>query len=170
MDPIGIIQVILTIITAVMIVGFAGILYFLQRIDRALAGEQQRIAASGKATFAQPAQAPARTQKEFDPKAIGSLEEHLRAIGEKYRLASLTLATSDGLLIGSTRSGAQDEAAQYSYLYTQGTLRDETGAELFDIPHRGEKVIGIARPSERLPADLMSALKQDARDALQRWV
>jgi hypothetical protein len=100
----------------------------------------------------------------------GSLEEYLGAIGEKYSLASFTLATADGLLIGSTRPGAQDEAAQYSYLYTQGKLQDETGAELLGIPHRGETVIGIARPSEHLSADLMNALEQDTRDALRHWV
>ncbi|WP_292392332.1 hypothetical protein [Methanoculleus sp. UBA303] len=98
-----------------------------------------------------------------------SLEEYLGAIGEKYSLTSFTLATADGLLIGSTRPGGEDEAARYSYLYTQGRLQDETGAELLGIPYRGETVVGIARPSEHLSAELMSALEQDTRDALRHW-
>jgi len=104
------------------------------------------------------------------PGTPGVLEECLGTITEKYNLASFTLATADGLLIGSTKRGAEDEAARYSYLYTQGTLQDETGAELLGIPHHGETVIGIARPSEPLSPELASALEQDTRDVLQHWV
>lgn len=176
MDSTGIIQILLAIITAVMIAGFAGILYFLSRIDRALTGKGPQgtpgVAAAPREpdSVAAPVRESPRPLNEIDPRKMGSLEEYLGAIGEKYRLASFTLATADGLLIGSTRSGAQNEAAQYSYLYTQGKRHDETGAELLGIPYRGETVIGIAHPSEQLSADLMSALERDTRDALRHWV
>ncbi len=176
MDSAGIIQIFLAIITAVLIAGFAGILYFLQKIDRVLAGKELKSPHGAMVTHGepgsvvQPVRESPRPLKDLDPQKMGSLEEYLGAIGEKYSLASFTLATADGLLIGSTRPGAQDEAAQYSYLYTQGKLQDETGAELLGIPHRGETVIGIARPSEHLSADLMNALEQDTRDALRHWV
>lgn len=165
----------LAIITVVVIAGFAGVLYFRSKIERALAGEQQKsvpaaVAYGETGSVVQTVQERAPPLKTIDPREMGSLEEYLGAIGEKYSLASFTLATSDGLLIGSTRPDAQGEAAQYSHLYTQGKLRDETGAELLGIPYRGETVIGIARPSEHLSADVMSALEQDTRDALRHWV
>ncbi|MDV2482271.1 hypothetical protein F8E02_09725 [Methanoculleus sp. Wushi-C6] len=166
----------LVVIMAVVIAGFAGILYFFRKIEQALAAERQSCSPGVTATqggsggAAQPLQRPVPSLDEIDPKKIGSLEEYLGAIGQKYGLASFTLATADGLLIGSTKAGAQGEAAQYSYLYTQGRLHDETGAELLGIPYRGETVIGIARPSEHLSADLMSALEQDTQDALRHWV
>lgn len=170
-------DVFLAVITLVVIAGFAGILYFLSRIERTLAGEQQQSTPAPTVAYGEPDSAvrppvgePARPFDEIDPQRIGSLEEYLGAIGEKYSLASFTLATADGLLIGSTKPDAQGEAAQYSYLYTQGKLQDETGAELLGIPHRGETVIGIARPSEGLSAEMMSALKEDTLDALRHWV
>lgn len=173
MDSTGIIQIFLALITAVVIAGFAGVLYFLSNIERALAAERQNRAPEAAAVRGEPVgtvREPVQARKTINIDRAGSLEECLGAIGEKYNLASFTLATADGLLIGSTRPGAQGEAAQYSYLYTRGKLRDETGAELLGIPYRGETVIGIARPSEHLSADQMSALEQDTLDTLRHWV
>jgi hypothetical protein len=175
MDSTGIIQVFLVILTVTVIAGFAGVLYFLSKILEALAGQQPtnapRIAETREpGVVAQPAPiAPARSPEGIDPRGMGSLEETLGAISERYNLASFTLATTDGLLIGSTKPGGEDEAARYSYLYTQGR-QDETGAELIGVPYRGETVVGIAHPSEHLSAEQMSALEQDIRDTLQHWV
>ncbi|MFA7562267.1 MAG: hypothetical protein WCY70_02385 [Methanoculleus sp.] len=101
---------------------------------------------------------------------MGSLEETLGAISEKYSLLSLTLATADGLLIGSTKPGSENEAARYSHLYSQGKRHEEGGTELLGISYRGETVVGIAHPSEHLSSELMSALEQDIRETLQHWV
>ncbi len=171
MDSTGIIQFFLLIIAITAVAGFAGVIYYLGEIYRALTrpepeGSSGVAGARGAPDLAGSAPLP----KEIDPRNAGSLEECLGAITEKYRLASFTLATADGLLIGSTKRGAEDEAARYSYLYTQGTLQDETGAELLGISHHGETVIGIARPSEPLSTELASALEQDTRDVLQHWV
>ncbi|WP_214019790.1 hypothetical protein [Methanoculleus sp.] len=177
MDSTGIIQVFLVIITVTVIAGFAGVLYFLSKICEALAGQQPAKAPHAARTreepgvVTQPAPVePAMSPAKIDPRNMGSLEETLGAISEKYSLAAFTLATTDGLLIGSTKPGGEDEAARYSYLYTQGRLHDETGAELIGIPYRGETVVGIAHPSEHLSAEQMSALEQDIRDTLQHWV
>lgn len=171
MDSIGIIQIFLLIITITVVAGFASVVYFLGEIYRALTRPEPEASPGvtndrGAPDLAGSAPLP----KGIDPRNAGSLEECLGTITEKYNLASFTLATADGLLIGSTKRGAEDEAARYSYLYTQGTLQDETGAELLGIPHHGETVIGIARPSEPLSPELASALEQDTRDVLQHWV
>ncbi len=177
MDSTGIIQVFLVIITATVIAGFAGVLYFLSKIFEALAGQRPtkapRVAGTKgePAIIAQPVHVePARSLDQIDPRNMGSLEETLGAISKKYSLASFTLATTDGLLIGSTKPGSEEEAARYSHLYTQGRLHDEAGAELLGVPYRGETVVGIAHPSEHLSAEQMSALEQDIRDTLQHWV
>ena len=176
MDSTGIIQVFLLIITVTVVAGISGILYLLTKIYQTLTWQQPgdapeiRGAQEEPGGAAQPAPGSRSSLKEIDPLNAGSLEECLGAIGEKYRLASFTLATTDGLLIGSTKPGAQDEAARYSYLYARGDQQDETGAELLGIPHHGETVVGIARPTEPLSTELMSALKQDTRDVLQHWV
>ncbi|WOX55717.1 MULTISPECIES: hypothetical protein [unclassified Methanoculleus] len=151
------------------IAGFAGVLYLLSTIARALTGKQQEAVSNAPGTKPAPVK-PAISPGTIDPGHMRSLEENLGAIREKYSLASFTLATADGLLISSTGPGGEDEAARYSHLYAQGNLRDETGVELLGIPYRGETVIGIARPSEHLSAELMNALGQDTQNALQHWV
>ncbi|MCM2466763.1 hypothetical protein [Methanoculleus oceani] len=177
MDSTGIIQILLVIITVTVIAGFAGILYFLSKIYEALPGQRPGVAPhiaatpGGPVNVAQPSSVkPARSSGVIDPRSMGSLEETLGAISKKYSLASFTLATTDGLLIGSTKPGGDDEAARYSHLYTQGRLHDETGVELLGVPYRGETVVGIAHPSEHLSAEQMSTLEQDIRDTLQHWV
>lgn len=171
MDSTGITQFFLLIITITAVAGFAGIIYFLGEIYRTLT----RLESGGSSGVTEARGAPdlagsAPLPKTIDPRSAGSLEECLGAITEKYSLASFTLATADGLLIGSTKRGAEDEAARYSHLYTEGKLQDETGAELLGVSHHGETVIGIARPSEPLSPELASALEQDTRDVLQHWV
>ncbi|MCK9297475.1 hypothetical protein HL657_10345 [Methanoculleus sp. YWC-01] len=177
MDSSGIIQIFLVSITVAVIAGFTGTFYFLSRIYEALAGQQPtqapRDAEAGEeqGIVAQPIPVErTKSLAKIDPRTMGSLEETLGAISKKYSLASFTLATTDGLLIGSTKPGSEGEAARYSYLYTQGKLHDEAGAELLGIPCRGETVVGIIHPSEHLSAEQMNALEQDVQDSLQHWV
>ncbi|WP_054848120.1 hypothetical protein [Methanoculleus chikugoensis] len=101
---------------------------------------------------------------------MGSLEETLGAISEKYSLASLTLATADGLLIGSTKSGSEDEAARYSHLYAQEdcTTRKERNSLVFPTAERRWS----ASPTHRghLSGEQTNALEHDIRETLQHWV
>jgi len=169
-NSIDIIQFFLLVITITMVAGFAGVVYYLGKIYLILARPEYEGSTGGTGTPGEPSRAgPAPLRREIDPWRTGSLEESLGAITRKYGLASFTLATADGLLIGSTKKDAEDEAARCSYLYTQGRVQDETGVELFGIPHCGETVIGIACPSEPLSTELTDALEQDTRDVLNHW-
>jgi hypothetical protein len=175
MDNAEIILILLTIILMAMVIGMAGIVYFLGRLHRILNQVPENVpgALREPVPAAKPLEAvgkPAVPAETEDYKNARSLQEYLSAIGEKYRLTSLTLATTDGLIIGSTKTDAQEEAATYSYLYAQGNLPEGGGVELIGIDHHGETVVGIARPSEHLSTELMSALEQDTRDALRQWV
>ncbi|PKL61983.1 MAG: hypothetical protein CVV31_08530 [Methanomicrobiales archaeon HGW-Methanomicrobiales-2] len=169
MDSTGNTQFFLNLLMIAAVVGFAGITYCLARIFQTL----QRPDPPGAPVTPEEPSDPAGSMpllSDTDPRSTGSLEGSLGAISERHGLSSFTLATVDGLLIGSTRPGAEDEAARYSYLYTQGKLHDEAGVELLGVPHHGETVVGIAHPSEHLSAEQMSTLEQDIRDTLQHWV
>ncbi|WP_292728381.1 hypothetical protein [Methanoculleus sp.] len=170
MDSTGNTQFFLIVLTIAVVVGFAGITYCLARIFRTL---QRPDPPGAPVVTPEEPSGPAGSMpllSDIDPRSTGSLEESLGAISERHGLSSFTLATVDGLLIGSTRPGAEDEAARYSYLYTQGKLHDEAGVELLGVPHHGETVVGIAHPSEDLSAEQLSTLEQDIRDTLQQWV
>ncbi|MCK9308519.1 MAG: hypothetical protein M0P17_13440 [Methanoculleus sp.] len=170
MDPTGNTQFFLIILTIAVVAGFAGITYCLARIFRTLQRSDPPDAPVTPEEPSDPAGSISLPLSDIDPRSAGSLEESLSAISERHGLSSFTLATVDGLLIGSTRPGAEDEAARYSYLYTQGKLHDEAGVELLGVPHYGETVVGIAHPSQDLSAEQMSTLERDIRDTLQRWV
>lgn len=173
MDSTGTIQFFLILLTIMTVVGFAGITYYLAEISRAIKRQDSPEASVTPKTSSGPdITAPVSTPplEVIDPKKTGNLEETLGAISEKYSLASLTLAAADGLLIGSTKPGSEDEAARYSHLYSEGRLHDEEGVELLGVPYRGETVVGIAHPSEHLSDEQMNALEQDIRETLQHWV
>lgn len=173
MDSTGTIQFFLILLTLITVAGFAGIAYYLAEISRVikrLDSPQASVTpeASSGPDLAVPVSTP--PPRPIDPGNTGSLEETLGAISEKYSLVSLTLAAADGLLIGSTKPGSEDEAARYSHLYSQGRLHDEEGVELLGVPYRGETVVGIAHSSEHLSDEQMNALEQDIRETLQHWV
>lgn len=173
MDSTGTIQFFLIFLTIITVAGFAGIAYYLAEISRAINRQDSPEAsvtpeASSGPDLAEPVSTP--PLRVIDPANTESLEETLGAISEKYSLASLTLAAADGLLIGSTKPGSEDEAARYSHLYSEGKPHDEEGVELLGVPYRGETVVGIAHPSEHLSDEQMNALEQDIRETLQHWV
>jgi len=173
MDSTGITQFFLILLTIITVVGFTGIMYYLAEISRAInrQGSPPTPIAPEESTgpdLAKPVSAPPK--KSIEPAKMGSLEETLDAISEKYSLASLTLVTADGLLIGSTKPGSEDEAARYSHLYSQGRVHDEEGVELLGVSYRGETVVGIAHPPVHLSSEQTNALEQDIQETLQHWV
>jgi hypothetical protein len=175
MDSTEIILLLLTVIAVTLAVGLAGIVYLLGNLFKILArlraqipGEMEDIPVPAETTV--PEKEPAVPLEAVNVQSVTNLQEYLVAIGEKYHLASYTLATIDGLVIGSTRPDVQEEAAEFSYIYAQGKQPEAAGVELIGVQHHGETVVGIARTEEHLPTDLVSALEQDTRDALQHWV
>ncbi|WOX58259.1 hypothetical protein [Methanoculleus receptaculi] len=166
MDSTGIIQFFLILLTIITTIGFAAITYYLAEISRVL-----NMAGSPQVPLP-PAEtlSPARKEPLIEPGAMGSLEEALGLISRKYGLESITLATTDGLLIASTKPGSEDDAARYSHLYLQGKLRGENGIELLGMSHRGETVIAITRSSAPLSDDQRNALEKDIQNTLQHWV
>lgn len=171
MDSTGITQFFLILLTIITVAGFTGITYYLAEISRAINRQgfpPTPITPEEAPDLSKPVCAP--PEKPIEPAKMGSLEETLDAISKRYCLASLTLATADGLLIGSTRPGSEGEAARYSHLYSQGRLHEEEGVELLGVSYRGETVVGIAHPPERLSSEQTNAIEQDIRETLQHWV
>lgn len=173
MDSTGTIQFFFILLMIIMVACLAVITYYLAEISRSIKGhDPPGVPATTEAPrgpdLTKPISAPPKGA--IKPGDMGSLEETLGAISKKYSLASLTLATADGLLIGSTKPGSEDEAARYSHLYSQGRLHDEEGVELLGVSYHGETVVGIAHLSERLSDEQTNALKQDIQSTLQYWV
>lgn len=186
MDPTGYILFLLTFVAitaVVLVIAVAACLYWIVNLRTDLATIvdlhqrvtlQPQVKSSLERYPGSAEPAPARPQSavrsDIDLAGAESLQAHLSAIGEKYSLTSFTLASSDGLVIGSTRPDPQEEAAEFSYLYLQGKTPDEKEVTLIGVPHKGETVIGVARSIRQIPGDALELLKNDVGDALQRWV
>lgn len=189
MDPTGYTTFLMTFIaitTVILVIACAGCLYFIVDLHRNLStivDLHRRVTVDAGLAISHPkrpfVQATGALKEEepessirtdIDLAAAGSLQEHLAAIAEKYSLTSFTLATTDGLVIGSTRSDPQKEAAEWSYLYQQGERPENEDVRLIGVPHKGETVIGIARPVRKVSSDALPVLEQDVGEALRRWV
>ncbi len=165
MDPTGYTTFLMTFIaitTVILVIACAGCLYFIVDLHRNLSTivdlhrkvtvgtgfanlRPERLSVQNRGVPAEE-EPESSVRTDIDLTAAESLQEHLAAIAEKYSLTSFTLATADGLVIGSTRSDPQKEAAEFSYLYQQGERPAGEDVRLIGVSHRGETVIGIARP------------------------
>ncbi|KUG20157.1 MAG: hypothetical protein KO206_06665 [Methanomicrobiaceae archaeon] len=186
MDPVEYMLFLLTftaLAVAALVIAAGGILYYLMNIQNLLAGRPpSRTEEDLNEDYLTNIQAmvsghPGVPDAERAPSDIGgevkgaeSMQEHLAVLTEKHRLTSLTLASADGLSIGSTRPDPEEDAAEFSYLFLQGKQPDESGIRLFEILHNGETVIGIARSDQDLGQDEVDVIRQDAETALQKWV
>ena len=82
-----------------------------------------------------------------------SLPDSMKAITEKYKLESLTLSTQDGLVIASTSSSADQDAAVYSGLFQElfkvkqepYYFVESKDVNLYYVDSGSVKVVGVAR-------------------------
>ncbi len=126
----------------------------------------------GPATpLAQPDSADLRT-RDIEPllSSHGSIEESLRALGETLHLSSLTLASRDGLVVASTASEAQEDAAQYSDTWNKGKEPADPRIRVFGIPHRSGTLVGISRSEGRLNGQEFELLKENIGKILNYWL
>lgn len=102
----------------------------------------------------------------IDQPPAGSLEE----IKDRYSLGELTLATDDGLLIGSTEQDREQAAARYSARYAETGEGWEDGAFLFSLIYKGSTVIGIAGSDVPLTDSTRASIVKDVRVVLSKLV
>ena len=118
-----------------------------------------------------PAEKKKEKQKETDPAELytsESIEENLRGLFKHYKLNSFTMATSDGLVISSTESDPDMDAANYSYLYLEGQQPESPNVRLIGVPHKGGTVVGIIKSDDELSDNDLVMIERDIRFILRR--
>ncbi|HMK45411.1 MAG TPA: hypothetical protein VK436_02190 [Methanocella sp.] len=106
-----------------------------------------------------------------------TLKDSMLTMEKKYRLNAITLATSDGLVIASTLSEPDQEAAVYSSKFNE-LYRDSPADQytvygkdvyLYLTESSGNKVIGIAHRPVMLANEEITGLQEDTRKIIDKF-
>jgi hypothetical protein len=98
------------------------------------------------------------------------IQASVHRLSEKYELSDFIIATMDGLVVISLYPGSSEEAARSSDLYRRKKKPDSAGVTFFEIPHRGEAMLGIARSDHPLTPEEKKGIDADARKILDWWL
>ena len=106
-----------------------------------------------------------------------TLKDSINTMEKKYRLNAITLATTDGLVIASTLSEPDREAAVYSGKFNElykGNPADHYTVDgndvyLYSAESSGNKVIGIARRPVMLSDEEITGLRDDTRKIIDKF-
>jgi hypothetical protein len=92
----------------------------------------------------------------------GDITSGINLIAKKYRLDSLTVASSDGLVVASAGSGDPEfEAAYYTDILSRNAPIPENGVRLFEFAYLGMALVGIARARNLPPKESEQQMKAD---------
>jgi len=175
----------MALVMVIQVIAAAAIVYFLADIRTFLAEQSRRAGSRNEGDLDMDFLADINKQISAECMAAGadilagpesetgtsqSIQEQIAALGRKYRLTSLTLATPDGLPIGSTMSDPQAEAAEYSYLFLQGKEPEDERVKIFGVPHKGSTVVGIIRSAQGMSPDVIRMLEGEVSEALRQWL
>ena len=106
-----------------------------------------------------------------------ALPDSMRAITDKYNLESLTLSTQDGLVIASTSSTADQDAAVYSGLFQElFKVKQEPyyyieskDVSLYYVESSTVKVVGVARRKAQLNAEEQKLIRDDTKKVVDKF-
>ncbi|MEI7434604.1 MAG: hypothetical protein WCJ93_10170 [Methanomicrobiales archaeon] len=101
---------------------------------------------------------------------LGDITKNLHALVSKYHLDSITLSTTDGLMIASTRENGQDMAAYYGQVFKQGEAPSVPGMKLFYMTHKGSSVIGIIQSDNLIPDISLERIRNDTEKIMKWWI
>ena len=149
-----------------------------------LAKIYRKLDPSGIASASSPDSVPARVpesgeraaQEREQPMAVellqgySSMAESIQALAGKYGLEAFTLATRDGLVVASSSSSSQEDAATYSHLFTKGENPSDPHVQLFGILHRGSSLVGIIKSNQTISESGMKSIEDDVKVILDRWL
>jgi hypothetical protein len=99
-----------------------------------------------------------------------NINRNMEAIGEKYGMDSITLASPDGLVIGSSDPDAVAIAAHYSHMIKLGIKPEDSRMQVFEMHYRGSPLIGIVRVDHPLDAPWLLSIEEDIRKILNLWL
>jgi len=95
----------------------------------------------------------------------------LKALATKYSLTELTLATDDGLVVGtSAERDVQNDAVKYSQTARNQTPPDEPDITIFELTHGESHLIGIIRAPRGISLDREQQIREDTKVILQWWL
>lgn len=99
------------------------------------------------------------------------MTESLKALVGKYSLSNITIATTDGLIFGSSGGeSVQTDAAVYSEIFKNDPHIETPGVTLFGLSHKGSGLIGIVRAKNPPPIENIKKIATDTKDILNWWV
>jgi hypothetical protein len=101
---------------------------------------------------------------------LGDITKNLHALVSKYHLNAITLSTTDGLMIASTRESGQEEAARYGQLFKQGEAPSVPGMKLFNLTHKGSSVIGIIQSDHLVTETSLESIRNDTEKIMKWWI
>ena len=107
----------------------------------------------------------------------GSLSESMISLTQKYRLDSLTLASSDGLVIASTNKTPDQDAAVYSGLFHElYKVKQEPyyyveskDVSLYSAEVGPSRVVGVAHRKGTMEPEEISAIRDDTKKIVDRF-
>ena len=165
--------ILLVLIVIVIAMGIVQI-YFLMRIRSQVTSLYSRLreratsekaASSISATPVAPAVTAIPEEKPADIDVLaggGGMPRALQALVRKYYLGSITLATTDGLVVATSGgSGAESDAAHYSNAFVRGVAPAEKEVTLFSVNYRGSPLVGIIRSPKGISRSWMTGIEKD---------
>ena len=109
--------------------------------------------------------------------ALGAIGTHpdimasMRALGQKYNLAEITIATDDGLVLAtSAKRDVEFDAVHYSQVVQLMASPSEPDVTLFELWHKGSHLIGIIRTTRHISPVLKEQIRDDTKVILQWWL
>ena len=162
--------ILLALVVIVVALGIVQI-YFLMRILRQVTSLYSRLrerALSEKAAPSTPAAPVTPVMPEEKPADIdvlaggGGMTRALQALARKYFIGSITLATTDGLVVATSGgSDAESDAAHYSSAFVRGVAPAEKEVTLFSVNYRGSPLVGIIRSPKGISRSWMTGIEKD---------
>jgi hypothetical protein len=104
-------------------------------------------------------------------KDSADLNESLAMLAGKYSLDEITLATSDGLLLASSRkTSSADAVARYTGMYAENVQPWPPGVMLFGLEHKGSFLVGIVKKTGLLVQEPDQDMVRETKDILNWWI
>jgi hypothetical protein len=103
-------------------------------------------------------------------KECPDIQASIHRLREKYDLSDFIITTLDGLVVISLYPGSSEEAARSSDLFRRKKKPDSPKVTFFEIPYRGEAMLGIIRRDHPLSPEERKGIDEDARKILDWWL
>jgi hypothetical protein len=99
------------------------------------------------------------------------INQNTLAIRQKYSLDSLTIASSDGLVVVSSGNpSAETDAAYFAQYIVTGHEIVKDGVNVETIEFRGSPLLIIIKSNAMLSVDQVDTIKNDVRKVLRDWL